>query len=75
MTVALTVASPNKSNVDAGVLPERAWLASMPHTGMGTVLPLLLLCGLASIVTAILLLRRPRTDTPDVPDEVEHSGE
>ena len=75
VTVALTVASPNKSNVDAGVLPERAWLASMPHTGMGTVLPLLLLCSLASLVTAILLLRRPRTDTPDVPDEVEHSGE
>ncbi|WP_444128408.1 SdrD B-like domain-containing protein [Bifidobacterium sp.] len=75
VTVTLTAANPNKSNVDAGVLPERAWLASMPHTGMGTVLPLLLLCGLASIVTAILLLRRPRTDTPDTPDEVEHSGE
>ena len=75
VTITLTAASPNKSNVDAGVLPERAWLASMPHTGMGTVLPLLLLCGLASIVTAILLLRRPRTDTPDSPDEAEHSGE
>lgn len=75
VTVTLTAANPNKSNVDAGVLPERAWLASMPHTGMGTVLPLLLLCGLASIVTAILLLRRPRTDTPDTPDEAEHSGE
>lgn len=75
VTVTLTAANPNKSNVDAGVLPERAWLASMPHTGMGTVLPLLLLCGLASLVTAILLLRRPRTDTLDVPDEAEHSGE
>lgn len=75
VTVTLTAANPNKSNVDAGALPERAWLASMPHTGMGTVLPLLLLCGLASIVTAILLLRRPRTDTPDTPDEAEHSGE
>lgn len=75
VTITLTAANPNKSNVDAGVLPERAWLASMPHTGMGTVLPLLLLCGLASLVTAILLLRRPRTDTLDVPDEAEHSGE
>ena len=75
MTITLTAANPNKSNVDAGVLPEKAWLASMPHTGMGTVLPLLLLCSLASLVTSILLLRRPRTDTPDVPDEAEHSGE
>lgn len=75
VTITLTAANPNKSNVDAGVLPEKAWLASMPHTGMGTVLPLLLLCSLASIVTSILLLRRPRTDTLDVPDEVEHSGE
>lgn len=75
VTITLTAANPNKSNVDAGVLPEKAWLASMPHTGMGTVLPLLLLCSLASIVTSILLLRRPRTDTPDVPDDVEHSGE
>lgn len=75
VTITLTAANPNKSNVDAGVLPEKAWLASMPHTGMGTVLPLLLLCSLASIVTSILLLRRPRTDTPDSPDEAEHSGE
>lgn len=75
VTVTLTAANPNKSNVDAGVLPERAWLASMPHTGMGTMLPLLLICSLTSLVTAILLLRRPRTDTPDVPDEAEHSGE
>lgn len=76
VTITLTAANPNKSNVDAGVLPEKAWLASMPHTGMGTVLPLLLLCSLASLVTStILLLRRPRTDTPDIPDDVEHSGE
>ena len=57
MTITLTQANPNKTNVDAGVLPE-TWLATMPHTGMGLLLPFLMLVSISGLVTAIILLRK-----------------
>lgn len=57
VTIILTQDKPDKTNVDAGVLPE-TWLATMPHTGMGLILPLLMLVSISGLVTAIILLRK-----------------
>ena len=43
--------------MDAGVLPE-TWMMSMPHTGMGLLLPILILVSILGLVTAIILLRK-----------------
>lgn len=55
LTITLTQDAPTKEHVDAGVLPE-TWLATMPHTGMGLLLPLLMLVSISGLVTAIILL-------------------
>ena len=55
VTVTLTQDRPDKTDVDAGVLPE-TWIASMPHTGMGLLLPFLMIVSIASLVAAIILL-------------------
>lgn len=57
LTITLTQDAPTKEHVDAGVLPE-TWLATMPHTGMGLLLPLLMLVSISGLVTAIILLRK-----------------
>lgn len=57
LTITLTQDAPTKEHVDAGVLPE-TWLATMPHTGMGLMLPLLMLVSISGLVTAIILLRK-----------------
>lgn len=57
VTITLTQAKPDKTNVDAGVLPE-TWMMSMPHTGMGLLLPILILVSILGLVTAIILLRK-----------------
>lgn len=57
LTITLTQDAPTKEHVDAGVLPE-TWLATMPHTGMGLLLPLLMLVSVSGLVTAIILLRK-----------------
>lgn len=57
LTITLTQDAPTKEHVDAGVLPE-TWLATMPHTGMGFLLPLLMLVSISGLVTAIILLRK-----------------
>lgn len=57
LTITLTQDVPTKEHVDAGVLPE-TWLATMPHTGMGLLLPLLMLVSISGLVTAIILLRK-----------------
>lgn len=56
-TIILTQDKPDKENVDAGVLPE-TWMMSMPHTGMGLLLPILILVSILGLVTAIILLRK-----------------
>lgn len=57
LTITLTQDAPTKEHVDAGVLPE-TWLATMPHTGMGLLLPLLMLVSISGLVAAIILLRK-----------------
>lgn len=57
LTITLTQDAPTKEHVDAGVLPE-TWLATMPHTGMGLLLPFLMLVSISGLVTAIILLRK-----------------
>lgn len=57
LTITLTQDAPTKEHVDAGVLPE-TWLATMPHTGMGLLLPLLMLVSVSGLVAAIILLRK-----------------
>lgn len=57
LTITLTQDAPTKEHVEAGVLPE-TWLATMPHTGMGLLLPLLMLVSISGLVTAIILLRK-----------------
>lgn len=57
LTITLTQDAPIKEHVDAGVLPE-TWLATMPHTGMGLLLPLLMLVSISGLVAAIILLRK-----------------
>lgn len=57
LTITLTQDAPTKEHVNAGVLPE-TWLATMPHTGMGLLLPLLMLVSVSGLVTAIILLRK-----------------
>lgn len=57
LTITLTQDAPTKEHVDAGVLPETG-LATMPHTGMGLLLPLLMLVSISGLVTAIILLRK-----------------
>lgn len=57
LTITLTQDAPTKEHVDAGVLPE-TWLATMPHTGMGLLLPLFMLVSVSGLVTAIILLRK-----------------
>lgn len=57
LTITLTQDAPTKEHVNAGVLPE-TWLATMPHTGMGLLLPLLMLVSISGLVTAIILLRK-----------------
>lgn len=57
VTITLTQDKPDKTNVDAGLLPE-TWLAGMPHTGMGMLLPILMLVSIAGLVVAIILLRK-----------------
>ena len=57
LTITLTQDAPTKKHVDAGVLPE-TWLATMPHTGMGLLLPLLMLVSVSGLVAAIILLRK-----------------
>lgn len=59
LTITLTQDAPTKEHVDAGVLPE-TWLAAMPHTGMGLLLPLLMLVSISGLVTAIILLRKKK---------------
>ena len=57
LTITLTQDAPTKEHVGAGVLPE-TWLATMPHTGMGLLLPLLMLVSISGLVAAIILLRK-----------------
>lgn len=57
LTITLTQDAPTKEHVDAGVLPK-TWLATMPHTGMGLLLPLLMLVSISGLVAAIILLRK-----------------
>ena len=57
VTVTLTQDRPDKTDVDAGVLPE-TWIASMPHTGMGLLLPALMLISIIGLVAAIILLSK-----------------
>lgn len=57
LTITLTQDAPTKEHVDAGVLPE-TWLATMPHTGMGLLLPLLMLVSISGLVAVIILLRK-----------------
>lgn len=57
LTITLTQDAPTKEHVDAGVLSE-TWLATMPHTGMGLLLPLLMLVSISGLVAAIILLRK-----------------
>ena len=57
LTITLTQDALTKEHVDAGVLPE-TWLATMPHTGMGLLLPFLMLVSISGLVTAIILLRK-----------------
>ena len=57
VTITLTQDKPDKTNVDAGVLPE-TWIASMPHTGMGLLLPALMLVSIIGLVAAIILLSK-----------------
>lgn len=56
-TIILTQDKSDKENVDAGVLPE-TWMMSMPHTGMGLLLPILILVSILGLITAIILLRK-----------------
>lgn len=57
LIITLTQDAPTKGHVDAGVLPE-TWLATMPHTGMGLLLPILMLVSVSGLVAAIILLRK-----------------
>ena len=57
VTVTLTQDKPDKANVDAGILPE-TWITSMPHTGMGLLLPSLMLVSIIGLVAAIILLSK-----------------
>ena len=57
LIITLTQDAPTKEHVDAGILPE-TWLATMPHTGMGLLLPLLMLVSVSGLVAAIILLRK-----------------
>lgn len=58
-TVTLTAEAPDRRHLDAGVLPERAWLAAMPHTGLGTWTIICLGAGLLALLAgAVVLLHR-----------------
>lgn len=59
-TVTLTAEAPDRRHLDAGVLPERAWLAAMPHTGLGVWMILCLGAGAVALVAACMLLGRRR---------------
>lgn len=59
-TVTLTAEAPDRRHLDAGVLPERAWLAAMPHTGLGLWMILCLGAGAVALVAACMLLGRRR---------------
>ena len=67
-TVTLTQADPDKTHVDAGVLPERDPLTAMPYTGLGLLLPLILLSSVGCLSAAVILLRRPAAHSPDETD-------
>lgn len=45
-TITLTETDPDKTHIDAGVIPGTDWTRSMPMTGMG-ILPIILILGIA----------------------------
>lgn len=64
------------TDVDAGVLSERPKLFSMPYTGLGVLLPLILLAGVGGLVGSLALLRRrPMDDVSPTGCAHKESGE